>query len=216
MTSAFQKSSSGRARPSPAISEAGESDANDKRARILSAAQHLFLRYGVKRTSIDDVAREAAIAKGTVYLYYESKNDLFAAVYERLCSDILATARQTLLQERPLTERLVDFLDSYIGHMHRLVAHSPHVAELTESKEALAATVYANFDFQMRGLIRTALNESGITRKGAIDMFLAAALGALRTGDIAEKPYRARLAAVVETLVLGLRVKRMGAGERDV
>src|ERR1700730_18652132 len=141
MTSAFLKSSSGRARLSPTMSEAGESDAKDKRARILSAAQHLFLRYGVKRTSIDDVAREAEIAKGTVYLYYASKNDLFAAVAERLCTDILVAARQALLKKKSLAERLVDFLDGYVGHMHRLIAQSPHVAELSESKEALAATI---------------------------------------------------------------------------
>jgi AcrR family transcriptional regulator len=36
------------------MSDAGESDANDKRARILSAAEDLFLRYGVKKTSIGD------------------------------------------------------------------------------------------------------------------------------------------------------------------
>jgi AcrR family transcriptional regulator len=207
MTSAFPKSSSGRAKPSPAISEAGESDADDKRARILGAAQRLFLRYGVKRTSIDDVAREAEIAKGTVYLYYASKNDLFAAVAERLCTDILVAARQALLKKKSSAERLVDFLDGYIGHMHRLIAQSPHVAELSESKEALAATIYANFDVQMKELIRTALNDAGIARKSAADMFLAAALGALRTGDIAEKPYRARLAALVDTLVLGLQAK---------
>jgi AcrR family transcriptional regulator len=197
------------------MSEAGESDTNDKRARILSAAQDLFLRYGVKRTSIDDVAREAEIAKGTVYLYYESKHDLFAAVAERICSDILATASQTLLKKKLLAERLVDFLDTYIGQMHRLIAQSPHVAELRESKDTLAATIYANFDFQMKGLIRTALNEEGIARKGAADMFLAAALGAVGTGDIAEKPYRGRLAALVDTLVLGLRADRKVADETD-
>ena len=190
------------------MSEAGESDANDKRARILSAAQHLFLRYGVKKTSIDDVAREAQIAKGTVYLYYASKNDLFAGVAERLCSEILATARETLLQKKPLTERLVDFLDSYVGRMHRLTAQSPHVAELTESKETLAATIYADFNSQMKALIAAALNQAGIARKGTAEMFLAAALGALRTGDIAEKAYRARLAALVDTLVLGLQANR--------
>jgi hypothetical protein len=97
------------------------------------------------------------------------------------------------------TERLVDCLDSYIGQMHRLTARSPHVAELTESKEALAATIYADFEVQMKGLITSALNEAGIVQKGAADMFFAAAVGALRTGDIAEKPYRARLAALVDT-----------------
>jgi AcrR family transcriptional regulator len=205
MTSTSQKSSSVRAKPSPAISEAGESDANDKRARILGAAQRLFLLYGVKRTSIDDVALAADIAKGTVYLYYKSKNELFAAVYQRVCSEILVTARQTLGANKPLTERLVDFLDCYIGHLNRLTAQSPHIAELMESKEALAATIYADFESQMHALIRTALQGAGIARKGASDMFFAAAIGSLKTGDIAERPYRTRLGALVDTLILGLK-----------
>ena len=50
---------------------------NEKRTRIVYAAQSLFIRYGVKRTSIDEVARAADIAKGTLYLYYESKEMLF-------------------------------------------------------------------------------------------------------------------------------------------
>jgi AcrR family transcriptional regulator len=215
MTSAFPKSSSGHAKLSPATSEAGESDAKDKRARILGAAQQLFLRYGVKRTSIDDVALAAQIAKGTVYLYYKSKNELFAAVAELLCADILATARQTLLEKKPLNERLVDCLDSYIGQMHRLTMQSPHVAELSESKEALAATIYARFEVQMRGLIRSALDEAGIVSKGAADMLFAAAIGALKTGDAAKKPYRARLTALVDILILGLQVDRKIARERD-
>lgn len=66
----------------------------------------------------------------------------------------------------------------------------------------------------MKELIRTTLNEAGIARKGAADMFLAAAFGALGTGDIAEKPYRARLAALVETLVLGLQASSIGSDKR--
>jgi hypothetical protein len=67
----------------------------------------------------------------------------------------------------------------------------------------------------MKGLMRAALNEAGIACKGAAEMFLAAALGALRTGDIAEKAYRTRLAALVDTLVLGLQANRKIAGETD-
>jgi AcrR family transcriptional regulator len=215
MTSASQKSSSVRAKPSPAISEAGESEGNDKRARILAAAQRLFLLYGVKRTSIDDVALAADIAKGTVYLYYKSKNDLFAAVSERLCSEILVTARETLSTNRPLTERLVEVLDSYIGWLHRLTAQSPHIAELTESKEVLAASIYADFESQMEALIQTALKDARIAGKGASEMFFAAAIGALKTGDIAERPYRARLGALVDTLVLGLKAHRKAGDQRN-
>ena len=59
MTSASQKSSSALENPSRTTRDAA-ADSSEKRIRILDAALSLFLRYGVKRTSIDDVAREAA------------------------------------------------------------------------------------------------------------------------------------------------------------
>lgn len=47
-----------------------------KRARILNAATGLFVRYGYRKTSIDEIARAAGVAKGTVYLYYRNKAEL--------------------------------------------------------------------------------------------------------------------------------------------
>ena len=47
-----------------------------KRQRILRAATDLFVHHGYRKTSIDDVARSAHVAKGTVYLYFKSKADL--------------------------------------------------------------------------------------------------------------------------------------------
>jgi hypothetical protein len=46
-------------------------------------------------------------------------------------------------------------------------------------------------------------------------MFFAAAIGALKTGDIAERPYRARLGALVDTLILGLKAHRKAGDERN-
>lgn len=46
------------------------------RGRIYAAGRELFARYGVRRTSIDDIARAAGIGKGTVYLFFPSKEDL--------------------------------------------------------------------------------------------------------------------------------------------
>lgn len=76
---------------------------------------------------------------------------------------------------------------------------------MTESKEALAAGIYGAFDRKMRALLRNVLREGGIQRADAVDMFFAAAVGALRTGDSAAKPYRARLRALTDILVAGLR-----------
>src|SRR5580704_17663249 len=164
MTSTSLKSWSGRGKRSPEMSNSGEGVGTDKRSRILDAAQSLFLRYGVKRTSLDDVVREAGIAKGTLYLYFDSKDALFAAIAERLCAEVLRNAQEEIASSSSITPRIVGCLDAYIGSMHRLTAESPHVAELTESKEALAAAIYGAFNRKMRDLLRKVLRDSGIER----------------------------------------------------
>jgi AcrR family transcriptional regulator len=203
MTSASPKSSSAHVNPSQTPLSAAV-DVTDKRDRILDAAQRLFVRYGVKRTSIDDVAREAGIAKGTVYLSFASKAELFAAIADRLCANTLAGAKRIAIDAAPLTERLVGILDCYIGASHRLVAQSPHIAELTASKDALSATAFDTLDGHIRSILGGLLGEAGITHDGATDMLLAAGQGTLHTGDCAEQPYRARLTAMIDTLVSGL------------
>ena len=47
-----------------------------KRVRILNSATRLFVRFGYRKTSIDEVAAAAGVAKGTVYLYYRNKAEL--------------------------------------------------------------------------------------------------------------------------------------------
>jgi len=182
-----------------------ESTGGDKRGAILDAAQNLFLRYGVKRTALDDVAREAGVAKGTLYLYFDSKDKIFAAIAEQLCAEVLRNAEAAIASSASITDQLVGCLDAYIGSTHRLVAQSPHIAELTESKEALAAATFGTLHRKMKDLLRTVLRRGGIERTDAVEMFLAAAIGTLKTGDSAAKPYRARLTALTEILVEGLR-----------
>ncbi len=62
----------------------GERDApTDERKlredRILDSAAALLIRYGYRKTTIDDVAREAGVGKGTIYLHWKDKNELFRA-----------------------------------------------------------------------------------------------------------------------------------------
>ena len=50
---------------------------------IVDVAQRLFAKYGFKKTTIDDIARSAHIAKGGIYYYFNSKEDIFRAVLEK-------------------------------------------------------------------------------------------------------------------------------------
>ncbi len=178
---------------------------SDKERRILDAAGSLFLRYGVKRTSIDDVAREAGIAKGTIYLYYASKERLFAAVAQRICTDLDRSVCAAAAGPGSLAERLAAMLDARVGALRRLLAQSPHVAELIESKATLASDVLTVHERRMNQRLRAFLRDGNIVHEGAPQMFVAAAIGALHTGDSSERAYRTRLLALVETLLTGLQ-----------
>jgi AcrR family transcriptional regulator len=59
--------------------DADQSASARKRRRILRAAYELFLTHGYRKTSLDDIARKAEVAKGTVYLYFENKGQLLIA-----------------------------------------------------------------------------------------------------------------------------------------
>ena len=56
---------------------------------ILDAARELFLEFGLRRTTMDDVARRAGVGRVTVYRHYADKKALFAAVVMRECARAL-------------------------------------------------------------------------------------------------------------------------------
>jgi TetR/AcrR family fatty acid metabolism transcriptional regulator len=53
-----------------------------KRQHIMGSALNVFLRKGYQNTKIKDIAEEAAIGKGTIYEYFDSKEDLGVKLYE--------------------------------------------------------------------------------------------------------------------------------------
>jgi AcrR family transcriptional regulator len=61
-------------------------DPGDRQARaerILDITAGLLLRFGYRRITIEDIARQADVGKGTVYLHWKTRDDIFRAVFER-------------------------------------------------------------------------------------------------------------------------------------
>jgi len=82
----------------------------DRKRAILDAARTVFSRKGYSETAVDDVAEEANIAKGTLYLYFKSKEALYLAA---LASDVRAMAaagREEMEKADGLREKLRAFL----------------------------------------------------------------------------------------------------------
>jgi AcrR family transcriptional regulator len=59
----------------------------DRAHRILDAAADLIQRWGYKKTTIDDIANQAKVAKGTIYLHWKNREDLFVALFLREALD---------------------------------------------------------------------------------------------------------------------------------
>src|SRR5574338_1085014 len=55
----------------------------ERREQILEAALRAWTKHGFDATTVEDLAREAGVAKGTIYLYFATKEELFAAAVER-------------------------------------------------------------------------------------------------------------------------------------
>lgn len=58
----------------------------DKREIIIAAGRELFLEKGYHQTRVEDIAARAGVAKGTIYLYFPSKSDLFTEIIQRAIS----------------------------------------------------------------------------------------------------------------------------------
>ena len=63
----------------------GLADDSAKRRQIIEGARAVFLAQGFDAASMNDLARKAGVSKGTLYVYFKSKEDLFEAITEEQC-----------------------------------------------------------------------------------------------------------------------------------
>jgi AcrR family transcriptional regulator len=83
---------------------------------ILTAARDLFLRNGIAATTMADVARASELAKGTLYLYFSSKDEIAFAVLLEATEDLLAALRESLDPNAPAVEQLQRLAVAYYRH----------------------------------------------------------------------------------------------------
>lgn len=72
----------------------------ERPSELIDAALALFVEKGFAATRIDEVARQAGVSKGTLYLYYSSKEELLKAVIHERLSTQIARAAQTIAEHQ--------------------------------------------------------------------------------------------------------------------
>lgn len=98
----------------------------ERRAAILEAAIETFAQRGFHHARVSDVARQAKVADGTIYLYFKSKDDLLISLFEEKMEEIVGTFRAEVNQH----ERAQDRLHCFVSLHLRMVAERPALAEV--------------------------------------------------------------------------------------
>jgi AcrR family transcriptional regulator len=130
-----------RAVPRPGRERVRAGRRNERRTAILSAALEEFAARGFEATRLDDVARRAGVAKGTIYLYFHDKQSLFQELVRTMLSPLVGAIEAAPLRELPLravVEMIVDVFVNEIYGTHRkdvirlIVTEGPRFPKLAE------------------------------------------------------------------------------------
>jgi AcrR family transcriptional regulator len=114
-------------------------DENARYKRTIRAAEEMFKRVGFRAVTMEMVAREANIAKATLYSYFKNKDELFIAVSARMARILRGGVEQALATpDASLDDRLTEAVISKHRLIFTLVRKSAHAAELFSYTHAMA------------------------------------------------------------------------------
>jgi AcrR family transcriptional regulator len=88
-----------------------------KREQILDGALRVFMKLGYDAASMNDITREAGVSKGTLYVYFKNKEDLFVAMIERQKLRIFGQLQEILERNLPVAQTLHDFGVLFATHL---------------------------------------------------------------------------------------------------
>ena len=95
------------------------------RDAILDAAETLLGRYGYRKTTMDDIAREARIGKGTTYLHFRSKEEVFLTTIDRIVDRLCDRLHSIAVGPGTLAERIETMLIERVLYRFDCVSHYP-------------------------------------------------------------------------------------------
>ena len=147
-----------------------------RRQAIVAAALAEFCARGFAAARLDDVARRAGVAKGTIYLHFEDKEALFREIISTMVVPLIAALEALSPQERPIRAVLQSFADMFIREIYATERRNVLRLIMTEGPRfpQLAEFYYRNVVERalavMRGLLKRAL-ERGEIKDGALVEF---------------------------------------------
>ena len=161
--------------------------APDRRMSILQASIDVFLRYGYRKTSMDDLARAAGLSRQGLYLHFASKDELFREAVTWLAQQGIASMRAALARDDlPMEERLIGAFAALHIQSDGSQMSLEHMNEIVATARQLIGPVLEEFDqAALKELTRTIQSggpampwrAAGVTAKALAQHLYAASHG---------------------------------------
>jgi TetR/AcrR family fatty acid metabolism transcriptional regulator len=100
----------------------------DKPQQIIEAAVRVFARKGYYNSRVSDIAREAGIAAGTIYLYFKTKDDILVTVFRDKMADFVDTVRKAIAVEPDAARKVRRLVSLHF----RILEENPDLAEVVQ------------------------------------------------------------------------------------
>lgn len=87
----------------------------EKYRMILNAAKHVFAMEGFYNSKVSEIAREAHVADGTIYLYFKNKDDILISLFEEELNRIIITVKSKIEHIEDPCEKIIVFCDNHLN-----------------------------------------------------------------------------------------------------
>jgi AcrR family transcriptional regulator len=177
----------------------------ERRRQIMNAAKHVFAEAGYHGASIHAIIEKAQIARGTFYLYFESKAAVFDSILDQAMADLRARIHRIEVDDKTAPAPQVQLREQVMATLDFVVRDRPLAILLLSAghtPDAEAAERLDQFFAEVRDLLRRAMEsgmEIGLLRKVDPELAASAMLGMIR--GVIEQLIREPTPPPVDTVV---------------
>lgn len=174
---------------------------DDKRQRILQAAVKVFARKGYHGARVSEIARRADVADGTIYLYFQNKEDILVSLFDEIMSEHLQDKRHHLSTLRDAPSRLLAIAETHLrllgGNRDLAVVFQVELRQSIQFLERFTASWLHDYfallqevieQGQREGSLRTDLPVKVVTKAffGALDEMVTSWIIGRKDYDVAQ------------------------------
>jgi AcrR family transcriptional regulator len=150
---------------------------------ILQAAERVFQKWGLNKTTMEDIAREAGKGKSTLYYYYQSKEEIFHEVVTRQLDFLMAKAKEATLETVSAKEKIKKYIVALMNEIKKYAIVYSIARREIKGNQRLLDEVRKTFQDREESVIREILKngirtkEFSFIRKNELDSATKAIVG---------------------------------------